>query len=178
MLTVGHGTLEQRALMALLRSAGVGHLVDVRRFPASRRHPHVNRERLAEPLATAGIGYSWEEDLGGRRTGVADSPHIAIRDPGFRAYADHMTSEPFEAALERVLALDTATTVAVMCAESLWWRCHRRLIADAATLLHRADVHHLMHDGRLAPHRPTEGVRIANDRLVYDVGVDRPLDLR
>lgn len=176
LLTVGHGTLDAGALAGLLTAAGVGTVVDVRRYPGSRRHPHVNRERMAGWLAETGIGYRWEEDLGGRRSLGDHSPHHALRVEGFRAYADHMETPAFRAALGRMLDGAASTTTAVLCAESLWWRCHRRLLADAAALLHAAEVDHLRHDGSLEPHRPTDGVRVAGDRLVYDVGADRPLD--
>lgn len=177
MLTVGHGTLSQDAFLELLQGAGVQHVVDVRRYPGSRRHPHVSRDRLRVWLERAGIGYTWEEDLGGRRSGAPDSPHLALRNASFRAYADHLGTEAFRAALERVVQLARRETTAVMCAESVWWRCHRRLLADAAQLRWREQVQHLMHDGRLQPHVLTEGVRVDHGELVYDVGVDRPLDL-
>lgn len=168
--TVGHGRLDEAALGTLLQRAGVQVVVDVRRFPGSRRHPHVHRDALAAWLPGYGVAYRWEEDLGGRRGRAPDSPHVAIRDPGFRAYADHMGSDVFRAALERVVGQAADGTVAVMCAEAVWWRCHRRFVADAACLLHGVDVRHLMHDGRLEPHRPTEGVRVVAGGLRYDGG--------
>lgn len=169
LLTVGHGTLPRDALAALLTDAGVELVVDVRRFPGSRRHPHVNRGELEEWPSAHGLAYRWEERLGGRRDGRTDSPHTAIRNDSFRAYADHMDADAWRSALTEVLDAAASRTVAVMCSESVWWRCHRRFIADAVVLLH-ADVplRHLMHDGRQEPHRPTEGVRVDGDRLVYD----------
>jgi uncharacterized protein (DUF488 family) len=166
--TVGHGTLAQDALASLLVDAGIGRVVDVRRFPGSRRHPHVNREALAAWLPEVGIGYRWEEALGGRRGRVPDSPHVAIRDPSFRAYADHMASPEFAAALARLVEEARDHVVAVMCAEAVWWRCHRQFVADAATALHGVEVRHLLHDGRRDVHRLTEGGRVVDDRLVYD----------
>ena len=176
MLTVGHGTLEQAELGSLLRNAGVDVVVDVRRFPGSRRWPHVAREALAQWLPTYGVAYDWVEDLGGRRSVAKDSPHVALRNDAFRGYADHMETQPFRAALQAVVDRAAQQTLAVMCSESVWWRCHRRLIADAATLLHDAQVRHLMHDGRLTPHAPTDGVRRHRSGLRYDVGVQQPLD--
>lgn len=173
LLTVGHGTLGQDALAELLVGAGVELVVDVRSFPGSRRHPQFGREAMEAWLPAAGVAYAWERRLGGRRRPAPNSPHIALREEGFRGYADHMTSEPFRDALARVLA--EQRTTAVLCSESLWWRCHRRLLADAAVLLRGADVRHLLHDGRLTPHTPTAGVRVDGDRLVYDVGGEVPM---
>jgi uncharacterized protein (DUF488 family) len=168
MRTAGHGAASAETLTALLAGAGVWVVVDVRRFPASRRHPHVDREAMTAWLADAGIGYRWEPRLGGRRPVPPDSPDVALRNDAFRGYAAHMRTTAFTEALGEVLALEDA---AVLCAESLWWRCHRRLIADAAVLLHGAEVSHLGHDGKLTPHQPTEGVRVEGATLVYDVGV-------
>lgn len=172
--TVGHGTLDQDALAALLTGAGVERLLDVRRFPGSRRHPHVNRDALERWLPDHGIAYRWEEALGGRRSRSPDSPHVAIRDPAFRAYADHMATDEFAAALARVVDEAAGVTVAVLCAESVWWRCHRRFVADAATLLHGVEVRHLLHDGRLDLHRVTDGARLVDGRILYDAPDAQP----
>ncbi|MBW3620329.1 MAG: DUF488 domain-containing protein [Actinobacteria bacterium] len=170
LLTVGHGTAGEDDLTALFRGAGVDLVVDVRRFPGSRRHPHVARDELARWLPAAGIGYRWEPRLGGRRQPAPASPHVGIRNPSFRAYADHLDSDEFRAALGEVLDEARERRVAVMCSESVWWRCHRRFIADAAVLLHAVEVRHLMHDGRLAEHRPTDVARVEDGQLVYDAG--------
>lgn len=171
LLTVGHGTCGQQEMTALLAGAGVALLVDVRSAPGSRRWPQFSRAALAEWLPTAGIAYRWEPRLGGFRKPVPASPNSALRHPSFRGYADYMASEPFRSALTELIAEASRQVVAIMCAETLWWRCHRRLIADAAALLSGASVWHLGHDGRLAPHRLTEGVRrTAAGTLVYDGG--------
>ncbi|HVL99675.1 MAG TPA: DUF488 domain-containing protein [Egibacteraceae bacterium] len=175
LLTVGHGTLDEDALAALLTAAGVAAVVDVRRFPGSRRHPQFRREALADWLPRHGVAYRWEETLGGRRRGDATSPHVGLRDAAFRAYADHMTGAAFWDALDGVLAQAREVTTAVLCAESVWWRCHRRLVADAALLVRATPVLHLSHDGRRQAHPPTPTVRRDGDRLVYDRGEDRPL---
>jgi uncharacterized protein (DUF488 family) len=177
LLTVGHGTLGADDLAALLVGAGVAAVVDVRAFPGSRRHPQFGRAELQRWLPDAGVAYRWEPRLGGRRRRRADSPNVALRNDSFRAYADHMAGAEFRAGLADVLADAGARRTAVMCSESLWWRCHRRLVADAATLLDGATVVHLMHDGRTTTHVPTGGVRRAGDHLVYDVGGDVPLPL-
>lgn len=171
LLTVGHGTASQEELAALLTAAGVRSVVDVRTAPGSRRHPHVGRAQLAQWLPEAGIAYRWEADLGGWRRPRPGSPNVVLRHDGFRGYADYMASPPFWAALDRVLAEAAEGPTTVMCSESLWWRCHRRLLADAAVLARSAAVLHLGHDGRLVPHRVTEGARLAGpDLLIYDVG--------
>lgn len=170
LLTVGHGTATQDELVELFRAAGVTSVVDVRRFPGSRRHPHVARDRLQRWLPGAGIAYRWEERLGGRRRGQPDSRNTGLRNASFRAYADHLDSDEFRAALAEVLDEARSHTTAVMCSESLWWRCHRRLIADHVTLLTDVDLRHLLHDGRLAEHGPTDVVRVEDGRLVYDGG--------
>jgi uncharacterized protein (DUF488 family) len=168
--TVGHGTLEAAAFAALLRDAGIERLVDVRTAPGSRRHPHVARAAMEAWLPAEGIAYRWEPELGGLRKPAPASPNVALRHAGFRAYADHMRTPRFAAALDGVLAEAASAPTAVMCAESVWWRCHRRLLSDAAALLGGAEVVHLMHDGRLQPHRPTDGVRLEGGLLVYDAG--------
>jgi uncharacterized protein (DUF488 family) len=175
LLTVGHGTLARDELAALLAGAGLALLVDVRTSPGSRRHPHFGRDRMEEWVPDAGVAYRWEPRLGGRRRARADSPNVALRHSGFRGYADHMAGADFAAALDEVLAEADAAPTAVMCAESVWWRCHRRLVADAAVLTRACEVLHLMHDGKLRPHAVTDGARAEGAIVVYDVGVDRPL---
>lgn len=142
-------------------------IVDVRKIPASRRHPHFSRDQLSRWLPAAGVGYRWDPRLGGFRRPDAESPNVALRQPSFRAFADWMGSDEFKAALDELV--HQRGGMAIMCAESLWWRCHRRLIADAAVLLGKLEVVHLNHDGRLQRHRPTEGVRVQGGSLVYDV---------
>lgn len=168
LLTVGHGTLDTDELLGLLRDAGVQQVVDVRRFPGSRRHPQVRREALAEWLPRAGIGYRWEQRLGGRRRESGDSPDVWWRVAAFRGYAAHMRSEEFAAGMERLAEDVAAATSAVMCSESLWWRCHRRMISDVAVLVRGWQVEHLAHDGALAEHRPAEGARVEGGVLYYD----------
>ena len=168
--TVGHGTLPAADFAALITGVGIEVVVDVRSFPASRRHPQFRREAMERWLPDAGVVYKWEPRLGGRRRPRPDSPHGALRVPAFRAYADHMETAEFRDAVDELLAEAGTRPAAVMCAESLWWRCHRRLLADAAVLLRGAAVEHLFHDGRLDPHRPTPEARVDEQRLVYDGG--------
>lgn len=175
LLTVGHGTLEADELVGLLRSAGVELLVDVRSYPGSRRHPQFGKDALAERLPEDGIAYRWDKRLGGRRRTLPDSPNLALRNDAFRGYADHMATRAFAEALDDVLREAGDQSTAVMCAESLWWRCHRRLLADAVVLTREIPVRHVLPEGRLAPHVVTEGARVAGDKVIYDVGIDRLL---
>jgi uncharacterized protein (DUF488 family) len=148
--TVGHSTRPQEELIAILKEAGVALLVDVRRFPGSRRHPQFGKEALRAGLAEAGIAYRHEPDLGGRRDPRPDSPNTAWRVAAFRGYADHMASAEFRAALERLIA-PAAGPTAVMCAEAVPWKCHRQLIADALAA-RGAEVVHLLGVGQRHAH--------------------------
>jgi uncharacterized protein (DUF488 family) len=147
--TVGHGNRTTDELVAVLRDAGVGRLVDVRRFPDSRRNPHLAREALARDLP---LTYEWwGEELGGRRKAAPDSPHVEWRNDAFRGYADWTDTPVFQEALDRLLRTAAEVPSAVMCAETLWWRCHRRLIADAA-MRRGVEVVHLLDVGKAESH--------------------------
>jgi uncharacterized protein (DUF488 family) len=173
--TVGHGTLPAAPYVDLLRGAGVGHVVDIRSYPGSRRNPQYGRGVLEHWLPAAGIAYTWEPRLGGRRRADPASPHVGLRHEAFRGYADHMGTADFAAGVDRLLELAAIDSVAVMCSESVWWRCHRRLLADALVLLRGVSVAHLFHDGRLAEHQPASEARVADGALVYDSGIAAPL---
>jgi uncharacterized protein (DUF488 family) len=174
--TVGHGTAAREELAELLLGAGIERVVDVRTAPGSRRHPQFRREAMAGWLPEAGIGYRWERALGGwRKPDPASTVNHVLRHPGFRGYADYMRTPPFWAALDGLLADAAEVPTAALCSESLWWRCHRRLLSDAAVLVRGVEVLHLGHDGRVEPHRPTDGVRRDGDLLAYDVGATPPL---
>ena len=171
LLTLGHGTSSAEELSALIRAAEIEAIVDVRSVPKSRRHPQYWREAMTEwvPRLT-GSSYRWEPVLGGFRKPDRNSPNVALRHQSFRAYADYMETAAFAEGLDALLAEARATTTAVLCSETLWWRCHRRLIADATVLLRGVAVLHLMHDGKLRPHVPTAGARVTPEgRLRYDV---------
>lgn len=129
--TIGHSTRTSEELLALLRDAGIRRLADVRAFPSSRRHPQFNREALSAWLSEAGIEYLHMPGLGGRRDPVPDSPNGAWRERAFQGYADHMASPEFREALAQLEAGAREAPTAIMCAEAVWWRCHRRLISDA-----------------------------------------------
>jgi uncharacterized protein (DUF488 family) len=170
LVTVGHGTLGPDELRTLLVSAGVERVVDVRRFPGSRTSPHVARAILEQWLPAGGVDYRWEERLGGRRALPKDAP---VADTwwtvaAFRAYAAYTRTPEFAAGLASVLADAAAHRVAVMCSESVWWRCHRRLIADVVLLAHELPVEHLMPSGQLRPHVASDGARRSGHQLVWD----------
>jgi uncharacterized protein (DUF488 family) len=168
--TIGHGTLPAADLADVLRTAGIDRLVDVRSFPGSRRHPQHSRERMAEWLPEAGVAYTWDGRLGGRRRPVPDSPNVALRHEAFRAYADHMATDEFATGLDELVDRARRESVAVMCAETLWWRCHRRLLADALVLLDDVRVRHVFHDGSITDHSPMPEARVVQGHLVYDRG--------
>jgi uncharacterized protein (DUF488 family) len=171
-LTFGHGTASEIELAALVRGAGIRSVADVRSVPKSRAHPHVWRERMARWVPDlAGASYRWRRELGGFRKTRHDSPNTALRHPAFRGYADYMQTREFAAALDALLNDAAKDLTAIMCSETLWWRCHRRLIADALVLLHSVDVQHVMHAGALQAHRPTPGARVLpSGTLLYDAG--------
>jgi uncharacterized protein (DUF488 family) len=171
LLTYGHGTESAEGTVATLAGAGVTSLVDIRTAPGSRRHPQFARAAMEEWLPEAGIGYRWEKRLGGFRKPGAGNPDVAWREDMFRGYAEHMRSADFRAAVDAVLAEAESRPVAVMCSESLWWRCHRRLLADFVSVARGVEVRHLMHDGRADAHRRSPGLRLREDGLlVYDSG--------
>jgi uncharacterized protein (DUF488 family) len=177
--TVGHGTRSADELIAVLRAAGIQLVVDVRRVPGSRRHPHFAREELQRSLPAAGIAYSWRgEELGGRRsrsTGV--SRHPAWRNAAFQGYADFTDTEVYRSAIAQLEAESQTTKLAVMCAETLWWRCHRRLIADTLEL-RGTRVIHLIKPGAEQPHALHPAVRLDDQGWpVYDVGETAELRL-
>jgi uncharacterized protein (DUF488 family) len=170
--TVGHGARSIQEFLHLLQDAGVERLVDVRTAPGSRKHPHFGKDALAASLQTVGIEYEWQKELGGWRKPRADSRHIALRSPAFRGYADHMQTAQFREALANLINMARTNPTAVMCAESLWWRCHRRMLADAL-LVAGCRVVHLMPDGRQDPHRLNPSARVEGDTVVYDVRIEQ-----
>jgi uncharacterized protein (DUF488 family) len=154
-LTVGHSTHQADRFMKLLRAHRIALCGDVRRFPASRRHPQFNAGTLETTLADAGIGYEQLGDqLGGRRGAASNSPSAGARAQ-FRAYADYMASEDFVAGLRRLEGLARERRTTIMCAEGDWRRCHRGLISDALDA-NGWRVLHILPDGRLEDHQPTD----------------------
>lgn len=163
--TVGHSTRTEEEFLDILRAHGIRRLVDVRRYPGSRRHPHFSRESLARTLPKRGIAYEHAPALGGRRTPAADSVNDAWRSASFRAYADHLDTPEFQDALAGVLARADELPTAIMCAEAVPWRCHRQLIADVLVARgHR--VQNILSAARAEPHRLNEHARVGPDGTV------------
>ncbi len=167
--TIGHSTRPIEELIDLLRENGVEQLVDIRRYPGSRRQPQYGREALAAALTAAGIGYVHEPELGGRRRAAADSPNAYWRDPGFRGYADYMATPEFAAALARLEARAAEARVAILCAEAVPWRCHRQLVADAL-VAGGHDVVHIIGPGRTQPHALSPAARVRGDGTLHYPG--------
>lgn len=175
--TIGHGNRAIGELIGLLTEAAVECLVDVRAYPASRRHPQFSRDALERSLPGAGIRYIWEgKSLGGRRKAAADSPHIALGSAGFRAYADHMETADFRAGAGRLFELAGATRTAIMCAERLPWECHRNLISDSL-VARGLRVLHLMGPGQSREHALNPVARQDGERLIYDARAQLGLKL-
>lgn len=166
--TVGHSNHPYAELREALTSHGVESVVDVRAFPASRRWPQFNREPLRDALAADGIAYHWLADLGGRRGRVRhDSPHRAWTVAGFRNYADYMDTPEFASALAHLISLARERPLAYLCAEALYWQCHRRLISDRL-LVEGYEVRHILGPGPTRPHQLPPFARIVGGRLIYD----------
>jgi uncharacterized protein (DUF488 family) len=163
--TVGHSTRTPDELLAILGEANVALVADVRAFPSSRRHPQFGREALADWLARAWIRYVHMPALGGRRKPVAGSPNGAWRDTAFQGYADHMASNEFRAALADLETTARESPTAIMCAEAVWWRCHRRLIADAL-VVRGWRVEHLGVGDSHAVHELTEFAVVGSDGTI------------
>lgn len=168
--TVGHSNRELAPFVELLTGAGITLIADVRRFPRSRKHPHFNREALAAALQEQGVDYRHFEQLGGRRSKrLPDSPNTAWRVEAFNAYADHMQSPEAQQALTELTALAEGKRTAILCAEAVPWRCHRRVIADA--LVARGwSVQHIIGPGQRRSHTLTEFSRVENQQVTYPGG--------
>jgi uncharacterized protein (DUF488 family) len=177
LVTIGHGTLDREPFVRLLTSEMIDLVVDVRAYPGSRRVPHMARAELETWLPDAGIAYRWEPRLGGRRRTSATSANLRLEHPAFRGYADYMATPEFTEARAALVADALDRRTVIMCAESVWWRCHRRLIADSVLLLDGMPVAHLFHDGRVVPHSPFAVARIEDDHLVYDLTATTPFDI-
>jgi uncharacterized protein (DUF488 family) len=164
--TIGHSTRALDEFVALLHAHGVTQLADIRTIPRSRRHPHFVGLAMSESLPAAGISYRHFAGLGGLRKPLADSPNSGWRHAGFRGYADYMQTPAFEAALEDLIVWSTEAPTAVMCAEAVWWQCHRQLVADALAA-RGIEVRHIT-SARAAPvHALTSFARVDEGRVTY-----------
>lgn len=166
--TIGHSTHPLDALAALLQGHGIEAVADVRRFPGSRRHPHLARDPLREGLAAQGISYRWFEALGGRRSAADHAIEPSgWRHPAFQAYAAYLRTAAFAAGVDALLALSGQQRTVIMCSEGLWSRCHRRLIADVLVASGRT-VLHIFPDGPADPHQVRPPGWIQGGELRYD----------
>jgi uncharacterized protein (DUF488 family) len=168
--TIGHSTRSLDELIEALRAHNIKILVDIRAFPMSRRHPQFNREHLAGELPNAGIEYVWKKEMGGRRgKQMNDSPNTALRNDSFRNYADYMLTPPFAAAAAEVRALAEKFPTAIMCAERMWFQCHRMLVSDYFTA-HGDDVQHIDATGPTKHHQLMKEAHLVDGRLLYNAG--------
>ena len=166
LLTIGHSTLAADAFAEMLTAHRIELLADVRRYPASRRHPQFNREALAEMLASHGIAYLHFPELGGRREAKPGSPNTAWREAGFRGYADYMATAEFDHGIARLLAAARERQTSLMCAEKSWRSCHRGLIADHLKAS-GIEVIHILDAAATEPHPWTAAARMINGQLSY-----------
>jgi uncharacterized protein (DUF488 family) len=164
--TIGHSIHPAEQFLALLRAHEVRQVADIRTVPKSRRHPQFNRDALDTYLHAHGIAYRHFPALGGLRKPRPDSVNTGWRHPGFRGYADHMQTAEFSAGLEMLLAFAAAAPTTVMCAEAVWWQCHRQLLADAL-LARGVAVRHILGAAGAKPHRLSEFARLDEGRVSY-----------
>ena len=164
--TIGHSTRPIEELIAALRSFKIKILVDVRTYPSSRRYPQFNQQQLKAALAEAGIEYLHFPALGGRRNARPDSLNMAWRNKMFRGYADYMETDEFRSGMAELLEVAKSGRTAIMCAEAVWWRCHRSLISDYLKAK-GAEVRHIMAAGKSEVHPFTSAARIVNGELSY-----------
>lgn len=167
--TIGHSTRSFEELVAALKAHGVHTLVDIRSFPMSRRMPHFNREFLEAQLPLYGIAYVWMKELGGRRKKVRnDSPNPGLRNDSFRNYADYMLTDEFAKGIEQLVEIAAQGSTAIMCAERVYFQCHRMLVSDYLTA-HGHIVLHIDDDKRpLRQHKLMAAARVVNGQLIYD----------
>ncbi len=167
--TIGHSTRSLDELVAALQAHGIGTLVDIRSFPMSRRMPHFNRESLEVELARRGIEYVWMKDLGGRRKKIRDdSPNTGLRNDSFRNYADYMLTPEFAQGIERLLRIAEQNKTAIMCAERVYFQCHRMLVSDYLTA-HEHTVLHIDDEKRPPrPHKLMAEAHVVDGRLLYN----------
>jgi uncharacterized protein (DUF488 family) len=173
MWTIGHSTRTIDIFISLLEENGIKLVADVRSLPGSKRCPQFNRETLANSLKEHAIRYEHFLELGGRRKTKKDSRNTAWRNASFRGYADHMETEEFRTGIERLLDLASKLgPAAIMCAEAVWWRCHRALISDYLKA-RGIEVMHILDSNKAEPHPYTSAARIVNGALSYASEADR-----
>jgi uncharacterized protein (DUF488 family) len=174
--TIGHSTRTIDEFIALLKEQGIDLLVDIRRFPGSKRYPHFGKEELPRHLEAAGISYLHEEAFGGRRDARPDSEHRAWRNAQFRGYADHMDTPEFQAALDRLFQRAETSKQVLMCAEAVPWRCHRQLTADAV-VARGARVLDIINSGEPSEHKLHKEAQVREDGTVVYPAAGAQMDL-
>jgi len=166
--TIGHSTRTIDEFISLLEENEIKLLADVRAWPGSKRYPHFNKDALAESLSAQEIRYEHFPELGGKRKSKPDSHNNAWRNASFRGYADYMETEQFQKGIERLLDVAAnAGPTAIMCAEAVWWRCHRSLVADYLKV-RGVEVLHVLGANKVDPHPYTPAARIVNGELSYE----------
>ena len=175
--TIGHSTRSIEEFIALLHHYRIEAIADVRRFPGSRRLPQFGQEALRASLNEAGIDYQLITELGGRRRAAADSVNVAWRNASFRGYADHIASREFAIGLERLQQLAVRRRTSMMCAEVLWWRCHRSLVSDIL-MVGGTRVMHIQDEQHCDEHPYTRPARLYQGRLTYDATRGEPLNAK
>lgn len=168
LFTIGHSNHSTEQLVDLLKAHQIKVLVDIRRFPDSRKLPHFNRESIAAALKENGIDYEWIEELGERRPKRKgfDSPNTGLRNDSFRNYADYMLTDEFLLGMNKLEGIAGAKRTAILCAESVFWRCHRRLVSDFV-VANGGTVQHIFPNGEVKPHELTEGARVDEGAVTY-----------
>lgn len=168
LFTIGHSNHSTGQLVDLLQRHQMKSLVDIRRFPGSRSFPQFNRETLSAALEEHGIDYQWIEALGGRRPKRKDfvSPNTGLRNDSFRNYADFMLTDEFRLGMRRLEDIARAKRTAILCAESVFWRCHRRLVSDFV-MANGGTVLHIFPNGEVRPHALTGGARVDHGAVTY-----------
>jgi uncharacterized protein (DUF488 family) len=173
LFTIGHSSHPLDRFLLLLAQHEIKALVDIRRFPGSRKHPQFGRDNLAAALEEAGVAYCWLEDLGGcRHKQRSDSPNLGLENRGFRNYADYMLTDDYQEGVKRLLDVARQKRTTIMCAEGLFWRCHRRLVSDFL-IANGVAIQHIMPTGELRPHTLTRGAIIEGGQVTYPE--ERPL---
>ena len=167
LFTIGHSTRSLEELVEALKAHSIEMLVDIRSFPMSRRLPHFNREALEKSLSEVGMQYVWMKDLGGRRKKLLpESPNVALRNDSFRNYADYMLTPEFENAIAELIKVGEQSRTAYMCAERVYFRCHRMLVSDWL-VAHGHEVLHIDDAKPAKPHKLMEEARLMDGRLIY-----------
>lgn len=164
--TIGHSTRTMEAFIHLIKSEKIKQLIDVRRFPGSRKFPHFNKENVKVIIPENGIDYIHIESLGGRRKAMPDSKNTVWRHPSFKGYADYMETADFEEALKTLKELAKKKRTVIMCSEAVWWRCHRSMIADSMKA-DDWDVLHIIGENQIQEHPYTKPAKIVNGQLSY-----------